>query len=580
MAVFTDNNLYPGRIDTAMPGFTGNSVRVYLDITEHNSINDIKAGAYLQVSLRYQTSNENALSDPSGIVFKTLTLSSGTKYYFDLLSSDLAEGFTRYEYYKLQFRFTDKGATDYSSGPIDTWLSTENGNNKTNLDNSSEWSTVCLIRQISDFDLQVEGWEAGGTSSSPTQVSLASLYDISGFIKFDEMPPGDSEYLKSVQITWADKDSGVIYTDSYGNSYNKFKNDFRYNFIAGNTYNIKITATTNTLYIKDFYYTVTIDAESQTLQFNPAMTFESSEEEGLIKLNLTYTYTTANTVLYILRTCAKDNYEYKEKIYEGPLLTGTNKTVSYIDYSIESGLLYKYTVMAKTSSNSSAEKPSNPNPIGVVFDHSYLKHGNQQLKLKFNPQINSMKTNYSENRTETIGSQFPFIRRNAAVKYRTFPISGLISYFMDEEGHLFSSREEEYGTNLDDYNTFNNNNGIKNTTDYTYERLFRDKVINFLEDGEIKLFKSPTEGNILIRLMDINFSPIQTNGRMLWSFSATAYEMAEATIPNMEKYNINPADIDNNFGTDNYNNQIVTTTRMPHINGEIYDEEDSVPWSV
>ena len=53
--------------------------------------------------------------------------------------------------------------------------------------------------------------------------------------------------------------------------------------------------------------------------------------------------------------------------------------------------------------------------------------------------------------------------------------------------------------------------------------------------------------------MDINFSPIQTNGRMLWSFSATAYEMAEATIPNMEKYNINPADIDNNFGNNNKN---------------------------
>ena len=163
-----------------------------------------------------------------------------------------------------------------------------------------------------------------------------------------------------------------------------------------------------------------------------------------------------------------------------------------------------------------------------------------------------MKRIYSENKTETIGSQFPFIRRNTAVKYKTFPIAGLISYFMDE-GHLFSSREYEYGDNLNAYNAFNDANGIIATTDYTYERLFRDKVKDFLENGEIKLFKSPTEGNILVRLMDINFTPNQTNGRMLYSFNATAYEMAEMNIKNMEKYNILPVILDNNFGEDNYN---------------------------
>jgi len=38
--------------------------------------------------------------------------------------------------------------------------------------------------------------------------------------------------------------------------------------------------------------------------------------------------------------------------------------------------------------------------------------------------------------------------------------------------------------------------------------------------------------------MDINFEPISTLGRRLYSFSATAVEVDEATIENYNKYNI------------------------------------------
>ena len=43
---------------------------------------------------------------------------------------------------------------------------------------------------------------------------------------------------------------------------------------------------------------------------------------------------------------------------------------------------------------------------------------------------------------------------------------------------------------------------------------------------------------MLVKLMDIQLTPNENLGRLIYSFSCTAYEVAEATLENMEKYNI------------------------------------------
>ena len=53
---------------------------------------------------------------------------------------------------------------------------------------------------------------------------------------------------------------------------------------------------------------------------------------------------------------------------------------------------------------------------------------------------------------------------------------------------------------------------------------------------DIKLFKSPTEGNILVKLMNITFEPVASLGRILYSFSANAVEIDEPTFENYKKY--------------------------------------------
>lgn len=584
MAVFTQNNLYPGTIDTAMPGFdvSDRQVKVYFTFSKYTDITKVKVN-YIQVTLRYQNNNLNALNDASEIVLKGWS-SDSKGYYFVIENADLKDNaFLPYQYYKLQFRLTDIAATDKGANQtIDEWLSSDSSiTGKLNIDESSEWSTVCLIRGITNLDLGIV-WPTGTTSSGDTKIVPNSFSEIIGQISFSDASNGAvcTEYLKSTRVQLYDsnntllRDSGDIYSNNY-EDINQFKYEFKYNFLTGssNVYHVKITCTTNTLYVEDFTYYFYLNTESPQISFTPtSFTAVANEEEGFIKINLVYDSfptSSANTIA-LYRASAQDNYTTIEKIYQISATTASGNQ-NFYDVGIESGILYKYYVNAlNTSNGNQSTRIPLENPVGVTLNHIFLNHDNKQLKIKFNPNISSMKTIYSENKTDTLGSKYPYIKRNGAVQYRTFPIGGLISYFMDDN-NLFTSRPVEYGSsNITDYNNFNKNNGIYSSRDYTYERLFRERVKQFLEDNNASLFRSPTEGNILIRLMEVNFSPNQNNGRMIWSFSATAYEIDEATVENLDNYGIKTVYIDSDFaGSNQYDDTISINTVMPAEGGSI-----------
>lgn len=60
-----------------------------------------------------------------------------------------------------------------------------------------------------------------------------------------------------------------------------------------------------------------------------------------------------------------------------------------------------------------------------------------------------------------------------------------------------------------------------------WERLFREELVNWLNDGEPKLYRSMPEGNIAVILTDVNLTPNTQLGRRLYNFSATLYEVGD-----------------------------------------------------
>ena len=70
------------------------------------------------------------------------------------------------------------------------------------------------------------------------------------------------------------------------------------------------------------------------------------------------------------------------------------------------------------------------------------------------------------------------------------------------------------------------------------ERIFKTEVLSWLNNGGIKLYRSPTEGNFVVRLMNVTTSPMDQLGRMLHTFNCVAYEMAEPTYDSLISFGI------------------------------------------
>lgn len=177
---------------------------------------------------------------------------------------------------------------------------------------------------------------------------------------------------------------------------------------------------------------------------------------------------------------------------------------SFIDYSCELGVTYVYRINGSTSLTSTETYYEDI----VLYDAQ-----NGSVLIRFNPTVTSFKLNQAETVTQTLGGKYPVIRRNGVMDYNTFTIGGMISALAESTSYSYKNR----------------------TTD---ERKYRQKILDSLKNGKVKLFKSGPEGNMLIRLTNITLTSEAKLDRDIYSFSATATEIASPTIENMKRFNI------------------------------------------
>ena len=217
--------------------------------------------------------------------------------------------------------------------------------------------------------------------------------------------------------------------------------------------------------------------------------------------------------------------------------------VKFKDFTVEQGKRYKYAIRQYHKRIYSEKFLSEE--IFVDFEDSFLYDGERQLKIRFDPKVSSFKTNVTEAKLSTLGEKYPFIFRNGVNYYNEFPINGLISYHMDNDEMFLKSAELGLTNTWVRPKTASPAIGNKQpkTTDlvdynFAAERIFKMKVLEFLNDGKPKLFRSPGEGNFIVRLMNSSLAPNDTVGRMLHTFSTTAIEVADCTTKELETYGI------------------------------------------
>ena len=539
-----NNYLFPPFMPSKQDGFVVNGEgRVYFNLSPLNSIDQVE---HLQLSLYRQDNNRNLLTDrtytSSGV---SLNTRNSVLYY---KKSEIKFSASKQMYYvvipklktplipaglvaKIQIRlgtqtlrFANGAVYDNSTGEemTEVW-----NNTQINVLGMSEWSTISIIKTLSPFDSYIQNFNTGVVNNISTTV-----YTFVGITNLYNTNP--KETIKSTRFVLFDfkgnqlEDSGAIIQPESQKLYNY--HTFNKVLDPDTTYQVLFEVSTSSGYTQSQLYDFAVVLEDRditySIELNENYYGMSSEEISLTKTMVRLVVKDAaysdenlkpNTYL-IRRASSKDNFETWIDLAELRCAIGTSELyATYNDIMVESGITYKYTVQPRMLNNSRLVV-SDSIEVTPVYEHTWLLgQNNTYLSIGFNLNLSNFKTVIKEAKIETIGSQYPFFVRNGDIKYREFSLSGLICQNMDATNSL---RIGEYENR------------------HIQERMFRDSLHELLLDGRPKLFKSETEGLILVYLSNVSLTPNNVLGRMLYDFSMTATEIGRVDVDNLSEAEI------------------------------------------
>lgn len=598
--------------------------------------------------LFYDFSTQGATTDSKYIIGVDKETS---RYYIDIspkmLKSSASEGtnetttWIRNQYYKIQLRFDTFSDTVKTSSYNTTNTEDAVGAAQklsyinTNTQYFSEWSTVCLIRPISIPNMYITtsdfvDWEEEAPAFN------RGLITIAGRLEFNYLVDGkngeelavsqvETDKLKSFTATITNRSakediwtSEIFYTqdnvdpNSFSEKINlkeaTSKADVDASDDGGGVYGLRLDyVTVNGYSGSSVTYAFDLTDYININDFQPEAWYLVDNEEGKVCLRVENNIQMpANGAVFISRTSNLSEFKDWEIIYASRVSdlssASTDKLVVYYeDKTVGSYIWYQYQVQYRTNAGAFSRafvfKDWDEWQDGVDqtiafpnFYDAFLSRMGQQLDIRYDFSVSSLKQNVSRAKIETLGGKYPKFAENAVLRYKQFSISGLISaeadanqvfldkskYFVATDGtnsdELYQAYLKEEGIGSQRRNDFlpssleitedsvgsinrqkvyNNEAGAyvsgltvppyHTTTEYDYlwEREFRENALNWLNDGEPKLFRSMTEGLMPVMLMDVSLTPNKTLGRMVYSFTATAYEIGDGhSVENLDALGI------------------------------------------
>ena len=509
--------LYPPEIEGVIPAFYGTALVVPFSMNKTVSKSEISG-----MIIKIKTVFSNQYLGYAKTYFNGATQENLDRVSFDL--SGFIDKLNIGQYYKIQIAY----------------LSVENDNGKTK-EVIGYYSTVGVVKYTALPEVSIDNLNINIINSHCyNYIGIYNIpsYEIDGKIYYDI---NEKEYSHHFIIS--DSQGNIIYqteeiihnglnddTEELYKQFDNFEylNDLTYSKIFFIQY---IVTTVNKMVISSPKYRI-VQRSSIDPELEASIKVNLNFDNGYIDINLVGVkdkYSGIENVatgsFKLVRTDNTSDFTSWREILKFALYGQQPSTWSWRDCTIEQGIEYIYAIQQYNDSGLISNRLESEK-IYADFEDAFLFDGKRQLKIRFNPKISSFKTDLLETKIETIGSKYPFIFRNGNVSYKEFSISGLISYKVDEEKLFMDYKDLEFpSTNLVSENL-------------SLERQFKLEVLNWLNNGEPKLFRSPSEGNYIVRLINTSLSPNDTLGRMLHTFSSTAYEIADFTYENLSNYGI------------------------------------------
>lgn len=413
-------------------------------------------------------------------------------------------------------------------------------------DPTRKWSDIISIMRASEEDLL---WElpTNNYTLSPTEKLNVKV----------NLDTGCQDQIARFKVEIEDASDNIVYgSGAILNNKSYAQLVIPYNFLNAGPYTINVICITNYGYVLAASREFTVD--SLAIEGNITLNVTNVIELGTNRLTFADGVGMGIQILLkIYRTKTNENQWIliKEDYWQ---TSGSTNYYIWDDRTISSDEGYQYECICTYGSN-------NPTLIQLAtvlpisFEHDYLTDSTAQLTIQYNKDLSGYRYNTNDAITATIGSQYPFIRRASAAKYRTFTIGGMITFNTEafyaavdmqdsishtDLEHMFEFAKLFHGGNDDIDSTtivFNKDSEfVQNLLNYKkevyLERIFRNAVEDFLYSNTVKLFRSATEGNIFVKLTNVQLTPEKQLGRMIYSFSATATEVGAFNEANLKEF--------------------------------------------
>lgn len=530
------NTMYPPQmVGTFMPAFVRDGdALVDFNVSQYNDFSQV---TMVHLSMVDMLTNSNVLKSPTGVVaFRASAISKTTSGSYrlnvppNLLRGDDGSSATRYmidRYYKVQVRFdkNDASGIEFKDGSAADLPQSYIGSASNQL-KFSEWSTVCLVRAISRPTLSVHPFD-DDEQSGYTGYILGTL-PISGRLSFEQST--DTETLQSFSVKVYDQsgdvefDSGNIYTGD-----NVSPNSFTYLLdtaqLNGSEHAVTISYVTSNQYEgTSKSYKLSILQETDDESFSPTVTAEVDDYDALVSVHVVNPMSIKG-ILHVKRASSQTNFKTWETVKTVPLNGPVDVTVE--DQTVSSMVWYTYSVQVENSVGGMSQRFTTGRVMPDFHDATFMRDG-RQISVRYNFSVSTAKPNVSRTKVDTLGGRYPRFVENANMNYKSFSITGLISS-QEDQTKRFMSKEDWFGKAYYNYKDYREVNDVDDYYDFLWEREFREQLVSWLNDGEVKLFRSMTEGSMCVMLTDVSLTPNSTLGRRLYSFSATMYEVDSDT---------------------------------------------------
>ena len=606
--------LFPPILAASQPAFvSASSYAIKFTMPELVSLSSI---GHIQIKITKQSNNASIVKTekyPDGIIYKKKSDINFANGEVNILDSDLAApGWQQDTYYKVQMRFgADSDLPWLNEGNLKefyNWKTTQITNNTTTYQTFGEWSTIMVLKCIDKPVIIIPNEQSSGSNGNVQFDSILHAVDtitplLSGSYGCISNEPVDKYRFRIYKNQSTDETNLFLDTGWLQHNVTQDNVSLDKNWLQGNQIKDLIGKTPAVLSTDKYRFKQALSENEQYALIYSVITkngYEGSSnpsyfevipsrlnqltgvslevydhtnaltnEEGCMVLAINFKDNISGNFI-IIRTDEYSNYTYWEDLCYFTVI-GTKNIVYKTDYTIESGIKYKYAIVKENSAGyrSIPLMEKDAPARWVDFQYNYILGTKGHIRLMYDNTIQSFKKNVLQNKQDTLGGKYPTITKNGYAYYSEFQVEGLISIeqeitdYIDADGFKFKAGDCLVGADKICFSAYskdnyfhrangsdevgevftyqvNNLENINNLTDdyYFVERKYREIIIDFLNDGEYKLYKSPTEGNILVVLTEVSLTPKEELGRLVYSFSATAVEVDEPSLKNLNEFNL------------------------------------------